>query len=64
MFFNSFNLSVISDNWKFWKTAKLLFSNKENYGNKIKLVQKEETTDDDTKVKEELNNFFKTTVAS
>ena len=63
MFFNSLNSSVISDNQKFWKTVKLLFSNKGNYGNKIKLVENEEIINDDTKVAEELNNFFKTAVA-
>ena len=64
MFFNSLNSSVISDNRKFWKTVKPLFSNKGNYGNKIKLVENEEIIDDDTKVAEELNNFFRTKVAS
>ena len=39
---------------------KLLFSSKGSYGNKIKLVENEEIIDDDTKVAEELNNFFKT----
>ena len=64
MFFNSLNSSVISDNRKFWKTVKPLFSNKGNYGNKIKSVENEEIIDDDTKTAEELNNFFKTAVAS
>ena len=64
MFFNSLNSSVISDNRKFWKTVKPLFSNKGNYGNKIKLVENEEIVDDNIKVAEELNNFFKTAVAS
>ena len=59
-FFNSLNPSVVSDNRKFWKTVKLLFSSKGSYGNKIKLVENEEIIDDDTKVAEELNNFFKT----
>ena len=58
-FFNSLNPSVVSDNRKFWKTVKLLFSSKGSYGNKIKLVENEEIIDDDTKVAEELNNFFK-----
>ena len=31
---------------------------------KIKLIENEEVIDDDTKVAEELNNFFKTAVAS
>ena len=52
MFFSSLNPSVISDNWKFWKTVNPLFSNKGNYGNKIKLVENEEIIDDDTKVAE------------
>ena len=64
MFFNSLSLSVISDNRKFWKTVKPLFSNKENYGNKTKLVENEEIIDDDTKVAKELNNLFKTAVAT
>ena len=64
MFFNSLNPLVISDNKKFWKTVKPFFSNKGNYGNKIKLVENEEIIDDNIKVAEELNNFFKTAVAS
>ena len=63
MFVDSLNLSVISGNRKFWKIVKLLFSNKGNYGNKIKLVENEEIINDDTKVAEELNNFSKTAVA-
>ena len=59
-FFNSLNPSVVSDNRKFWKTVKLLFSSKGSYGNKIKLVENEEIIDGDTKVAEELKNFFKT----
>ena len=59
-FFNSLNPPVVSDNRKFWKTVKLLFSSKGSYGNKIKLVENEEIIDDDTKVAKELNNFFKT----
>ena len=46
------------------ENCKTSFSNKGNYGNKIKLVENEEIIDDDTKVAEELNNFFKTAVAS
>ena len=64
MFFNSLNPSVISDNQKFQKIIKPLFSNKGNYGNKIKLVENEEIIDDDTNVPEKLNSFFKTALAS
>ena len=64
MFLNSLSPSVISDNWKFWKTINPLFSFKGNCGNKIKLVENEEIIDDETKAAEELNNVFKTAVAS
>ena len=43
---------------------KPLFSNEWSYGNKIKSVENKEIIDDDTKVAEGLNNFFKTTIAS
>ena len=46
------------------ENCKTSFSNKANYGNKIKLVENEEFIDDDPKFAEELNNFFKTAVAS
>ena len=49
---------------RFGKTVIPLFSNKGNYGKKIKLVENEETIDDDTEVAEELKHFFKTVVAS
>ena len=64
MFFNNLNQSVVSDNRKFWKTVKPLFSNIGNYVNKIKLVESEEIVDDDTIVAEQLNNFFKSAAAS
>ena len=64
MFFNSLNPSVISDNRKSWKTVKPRFSNKGNYGVKIKLVENEEIIDDGTKLAEELKKFFKTATAS
>ena len=64
MFFNNLNLSVVSDNRRFRKTVKSLFSNQGNYSNKIKLVQNVEIIDDHTKVAEELNNFFKTVLTS
>ena len=59
MFFNSLNTSLVSDNRKFWKNIKPLSSNTGNYGDNIKLVENEEIINDDTKVAEELINFFK-----
>ena len=64
MFFDSLNPSVVSDNRKFWKTVKPLYSNKVNYGNRIKLVENKAIIDDETKVAEELKIFFKIAVAS
>ena len=58
MFFYSLNSSVISDNRKFWKTVKPLFSNKGNYSNKIKLVENEEIIDDDTRSCRRTKQFF------
>ena len=46
MFFNSLNPSVVSDNQKFCKILKSLFSNKGNYCNKIKLVENKEMIED------------------
>ena len=40
------------------------FSNKGNYGNKVKSVENEKTLDIDTKVAEVLKSFFKTAVSS
>ena len=45
------------------ETVKSLFSNKGNYGNKIKLVENENIIDEDTKVAEKLHNFFEIVVA-
>ena len=64
IFFDNLNPSIVTDNKTFWKNVKPLFSNKGNYGSKIKLVEKEEIIDDDIKIAEELNNFFKNAVAS
>ena len=57
MFLNNVNSSVASDNLNLWQTVKPLFSNKWNYGNKIKLAENEEIIDDDTTVVGELNSF-------
>ena len=40
MHFNSLNPPVFSDNRKFWKTVKPLFSNKGNYSKKNKISRK------------------------
>ena len=62
-FFNTLNTSFINDNKLFWKTVKPFFSNKGSFGNKIKLVENEELLQDDNKIAEEMNNFFKNAVS-
>ena len=62
-FFNTLNTSFINDNKLFWKTVKPFFSNKGSFGNKIKLVENEEFLQDDNKIAEEMNSFFKNAVS-
>ena len=64
IFFKSLNPSIISDNRKIWKIVRPLFSNKGNFGNKIKLVETGEIIDEDADIAEELNNFLRNAVAS
>ena len=64
IFFDNLKPSIISDNRKIWKKIKTLFSNKGNFGNKIKLVEGGEIIDEDADIAEEVNNFFKNAVAS
>ena len=49
-FFNGLNPSFVTDNKLFWKTVKLLLSDKENYGANIKLVEGEEVLQNDSKL--------------
>ena len=48
----------------FWKTVKPLFLNKGSFEGNIKLVEKDEVLQDDKKIAEELNTFFKNSVSS
>ena len=50
MFFNSLNPSIVSDNQKFWKTVKPLFSDEGNCGNKMKLEENEDIINVDSKL--------------
>ena len=49
-FFNSLNTSFVNDNKLFWKTVKPFFSKKGSFGNKIKLVKKDELLQDDKNI--------------
>ena len=63
-FFNKLNPYFVIDNKLFWKAIKPFFSNKESSGSNIKLVEKDEILQDDKKIAEELNNFFKNAVST
>ena len=63
-FYNNLNPSFVCDNKLFWKTVKPLFSNKVNSSTNIKLVEDEEIVQDNDKVADILNSFFKNAVAS
>ena len=58
-FFNGLNPSFITDNKLFWKMVKPFFSDKENYGANIKLVEEEEVLQNDSKIAAKLNEFFR-----
>lgn len=47
------------ENKLFWKTVKPFFSNKGSDQGNIKLLEGDESLQDDSEVVEELNNFFK-----
>ena len=61
-FFNGLNPSFITDNKLFWKMVKPFFSDKENYGANIKLVEEEEVLQNDSEITGKLNEFFKNAV--
>ena len=63
-FFNNLNPSFGTDNKLFWKTIKPFFSNKVNYGSRIKLIEKDEVLQDDNLIAKELNKFFKNAVST
>ena len=63
-FFNKLNPSFVNYNKLFWKTVKPLFSNKGSSETNIKFVEKDEVLQDNKKIAEELNTFFKNAVSS
>ena len=54
----------MSDNKLFWKTVKPFFSNKGSDQGNIKLLEGDESLQDDSEVVEELNNIFKEAVST
>ena len=57
-YYNSLNIKTITDNKTFWKTFKPLFSEKNNPGGKITLVENGSIISDDTNVANTFNDYF------
>ena len=56
------NTPFVLANKIFWKTVKPFFSNKGSYN--VKLVEDDKLLQDDSKVAEELNSFFKEAIST
>ena len=57
-YYNQLNPKIVSDNKKFWKTVKPLFSNKIQGSASITLLKNDVVESDDTRVAEILNGYF------
>ena len=56
-YYDHLNTNLITDNKKFWKTVKPLFSDKHKSNKKITLVEKDEIISNDIEVAEVMNTF-------
>ena len=63
-YYNSLDISHITDNKKFWKTVKPSFSDKLHSKNKIVLPEGEKIISNDVEVEETINDFFVTVTDS
>ena len=61
-YYSNLNPCKITDNRKFWKTVKPLFSDKTITKESITLVEKEEILQDEKKIAETFNSFFSNVV--
>ena len=57
---NNLDISLVTDNKKFWKTFKPFFSDKSQSQNKIVLTEGERIISNDVEVAETMNEFFVT----
>ena len=57
-FYSNIDISLITDNKKFWRTVKPLFSEKKFSKRKLILVENEEIISNDLDVAENMNTFF------
>ena len=58
LYYNNLDTNLITDNKKFWKTVKPLFSEKHFGNNKITLLEGDEIISNDAEVAETFNSFF------
>ena len=58
IYYNNLDISLVTDNKKFWKTVKPLFSDKLQSKNKIVLIEDETIISNDDEVAETMNEFF------
>ena len=62
-YYNNLDLNLITDNKQFWKTMKPFFSEKNNKGKKITLIEGEEIISNNVDVAETMNEFFSNVVS-
>ena len=60
--YESINIKNVTDNKKFWKTVKPLFSEKHNYHTKINLIEEDDIISNDADVADIMNTFFSSIV--
>ena len=63
-YYNNLDISLVTDNKKFWKTVKPFFSDKLQTNNKIVLTEDETIVSNDVEVAETMNEFFVTVTDS
>ena len=63
-YYNSLDISLVTDNKKFWKTVKPFFSDRSQSQNKIVLTEDERIISNDVEVAETMNEFFVTVTDS
>ena len=63
-YYNNLNVSLVTDNKKFWKTVKPFFSDKLQSKSKIVLIEDETIISNDVEVAETMNEFFVTVTDS
>ena len=61
-YFDNLDLKMLTDNKKFWKLIKPLFSDKHNISRKITLIESDDIISNDVNVAEVMNKFFSNAV--